>query len=70
VQKSDDVTIMSTGGVVIRTKVKDIKVAGRATRGVRLMNLSEGDAVASLARIAAADIQLAENDEQNGANGR
>ncbi|MBI3158556.1 MAG: DNA gyrase subunit A [Chloroflexi bacterium] len=68
VQKSDDVTIMSSGGVVIRTRVNQIKVAGRATRGVRLMNLGEGDAVASLARIAAADILLAENDEQNGKN--
>ncbi|TAK13861.1 MAG: DNA gyrase subunit A [Anaerolineae bacterium] len=66
VQKGDDLTIMSSGGVIIRTAVAKIKTAGRATRGVRLMNLGEGDTVASLARIAASDLLLAEKDEQNG----
>jgi DNA gyrase subunit A len=57
VQKSDDLTIISTQGVVIRTKVDSIKRAGRATRGVRVMKLGAGDSVASLARIAAADLR-------------
>ncbi|MDH5506052.1 MAG: DNA gyrase subunit A [Anaerolineae bacterium] len=57
VQISDDLTLISTNGVVIRTKVETIKQAGRATRGVRVMNLDEGDSVASLARIAAADLR-------------
>ncbi|MCW5878932.1 MAG: DNA gyrase subunit A [Anaerolineales bacterium] len=59
VQAADEVTIISTNGVVLRTRVKEIKQAGRATRGVRLMNLAEGDSVATLARIAAADLKLA-----------
>ncbi len=71
VQKADELTIMSTGGVIIRNSVANIKRAGRATRGVRLMNLGEGDSVASLARIAAADLQLAQSDEEpNHPNGR
>jgi hypothetical protein len=37
--------------------VKDISRAGRATRGVRLIDLQEGDNVASLARIADADLR-------------
>ncbi|MBX3048677.1 MAG: DNA gyrase subunit A [Anaerolineales bacterium] len=59
VQAADEVTIISTNGVVLRTRVKEIKQASRATRGVRLMNLAEGDSVATLARIAAADLKLA-----------
>ena len=57
VQEADDLTLISAVGVVLRTKVKDISASGRATRGVLLMNLQEGDAVASLARISAADLR-------------
>jgi len=58
VQKSDDLTIISANGVVLRTKVKDIKQAGRATRGVRLIHLDEKDSVASLARMSAAELKI------------
>lgn len=57
VQEADDLTIISANGVALRTKVKDIALSGRATRGVVLINLQEGDAVASLARISAADLR-------------
>jgi DNA gyrase subunit A len=67
VQEPDELTIISTNGVVIRTTVKEIKQAGRATRGVRVMNLQEGDTVASLARIAAADLkEVAAEGQENG----
>ncbi|MCK4898964.1 MAG: DNA gyrase subunit A, partial [Anaerolineales bacterium] len=56
VQEADDLTMMSAGGVIIRTKVENISRSGRATRGVLLMNLKEGDNVASVARIARADL--------------
>ncbi len=59
VQPDDHLTLISANGVAIRLKVKDVKIAGRATRGVRLMRLSEGDYVASMARIAAADLKRA-----------
>ncbi len=58
VQEADDLTIISINAVVLRTKVKQIKQAGRSTRGVRLIGLQEGDSVASLARIAEADLRL------------
>jgi DNA gyrase subunit A len=58
VQEADDLTIISINAVVLRTKVKQVKQSGRATRGVRLINLKEGDSVASLARIAESDLQL------------
>lgn len=57
VQEADDLTIISSNGVVLRTKVKNITQAGRATRGVRIMDIKDGDTVASIARIAHADLR-------------
>lgn len=56
VQAVDDLTIISANGVVLRTKVEDVSRSGRAARGGLLINLQEGDSVASLARIAASDL--------------
>jgi DNA gyrase subunit A len=52
VQPSDQITVITSGGTAIRQKVEEIPVSGRATRGSRLINLREGDAVASVARLA------------------
>jgi DNA gyrase subunit A len=57
VQPKDHLTLMSTGGIIIRIKVKDVKTAGRATRGVHLMRVPKGDSVAAVARIAAEDLK-------------
>jgi len=54
----DDLTIISSGGIVLRTKMKQIKQTGRATMGVRVINLKEGETVASVARISAKDLKL------------
>lgn len=59
VQQADHLTLISANGVAIRLKVKDVKISGRATRGVHLMRLHEGDYVASVARIAAEDLKRA-----------
>ncbi|MCI0521754.1 MAG: DNA gyrase subunit A [Chloroflexi bacterium] len=56
VQEADDLTIISAGGVVLRTPVKDIARSGRPARGVTVMSLQAGDSVASLARISAAEL--------------
>lgn len=55
VEESDDLFITCTSGVTIRTHVKNIRVAGRATQGVRLINLAEGDEIAAIAKIAEQD---------------
>ncbi len=65
VQREDHLTIITTNGVVIRTRVEQISQAGRATRGVRLINLQPGDGVASVARIAAADLRSVGADEKD-----
>jgi len=57
VQAADDLTIISANGVILRTKVQAISQSGRAARGVRVMDVSEGDSVVSLARIADADLR-------------
>jgi len=59
IQKADDLTIMTSNGVAIRIKVKDVRQAGRSTRGVHLIKPQEGDSVASVARIAAEDLKKA-----------
>jgi DNA gyrase subunit A len=56
VQAEDEITIISSGGIMLRLKTKEINSSGRATRGFRLMNLGAGDVVASLARIAISDL--------------
>ncbi len=51
VEKSDDLMITCKSGITIRMKVENIREAGRATQGVRLINLDEGDEIAAIARI-------------------
>jgi DNA gyrase subunit A len=57
VQPDDHLTLISSNGLVIRLKVKDVKQSGRKTRGVRLMKLQQGDSVAAVARIATEDLK-------------
>jgi DNA gyrase subunit A len=52
VRDSDDIMLITTGGMVNRTPVKGIRIVGRNTQGVRVMGLKEGDRIASLAKVA------------------
>jgi DNA gyrase subunit A len=52
VNKDDEIMLIGTSGVLIRTRVKEIREMGRATQGVTLMNVEEGDKLAGLSRIA------------------
>jgi DNA gyrase subunit A len=51
VTDSDNIIMMSEKGIVIRTPVKNIRIMGRATQGVRVIKLKEGDKVTDLARV-------------------
>lgn len=66
VQEHDEVTFISSGGVVLRLKVKDITSSGRATRGFKVMDLGKEDMVASVARIASADLKKVEKEAGTG----
>lgn len=57
VHKGDDLTIISTNGQVLRTEVSNIKKAGRATKGVIVINLDKGDSVASIAILSPRDLE-------------
>ena len=48
VTDDNDLMIINRSGLTIRTAVEQIRVAGRATQGVRIINLREGDAIASV----------------------
>ncbi len=51
VKDSDDLMIITSNGIVNRQHVEDIRVMGRATSGVRLIRLEEGDTVSAVARV-------------------
>ena len=52
VTETDDIMFITTGGMVNRTHVREIRVVGRNTQGVRVMGLKEGDKIASIAKVA------------------
>jgi len=51
VQDSDDLVVMTTGGILIRQPVKDVRIIGRNTQGVRLIRLEEGDQIADITTV-------------------
>jgi DNA gyrase subunit A len=52
VRDGDDIMLITAQGMVNRTHVDEIRVVGRNTQGVRIMDLREGDKIASIAKIA------------------
>ena len=51
VTDDNDLMIINRSGLTIRMHVSDIRVAGRATQGVRLINIKEGDAIAAVSAV-------------------
>ncbi len=63
VTNDDDLMVINKSGVMIRTGMDDIRVMGRATQGVRIINLKKNDEIASVAKVpAAAEEELIEGD--------
>ena len=60
VRPEDEIMMITTGGVLIRTKVRQIREMGRSTQGVTLINLDEGSKLSGLQKIV-------ESDEDDGA---
>ena len=61
VTDENDLMIINKSGVTIRTKVDQIRLAGRATQGVKIINLRDGDAIASVMAVPVSDEEDAEN---------
>ena len=58
----DELMLITRNGIVIRQRVNEIRVIGRATQGVRVMALDEGDVLVDVARL------VPDDDSNNGAN--
>ena len=55
VSEKDQIMLITTGGVLVRTRVAEIREMGRATQGVTLINVDEGTTLSGLQRIAESD---------------
>ncbi|MBX2959166.1 MAG: DNA gyrase subunit A [Flavobacteriales bacterium] len=64
VTDNDDLMIINKSGIVIRLAVKDLRVMGRATQGVRLINLRNGDSIAAVTRVDHSDEEEVILDEE------
>jgi len=60
VNDEDEIMLITTGGVLIRTRVSEIRELGRATQGVTLINLGEGEKLSGIEKIVETD------DEEDG----
>src|SRR6185312_6985756 len=61
VTEADEVMLTTTGGILIRTPVAEMRLIGRNTQGVRLIRVEEGDTVSSLAKLP--EVELSAGDE-------
>lgn len=64
VTDENDLMIINKSGVTIRVSVSDIRLAGRATQGVKLISLREGDSIAAVCSVNKSEEKLAENTEE------
>ena len=68
VSPEDQIMLITTGGILVRTRVSEIREMGRATQGVTLINVDEGTRLSGLQRIAESDSDD-ENDGEEGEGG-
>jgi len=65
VKDGDDLMIINKSGLTIRLHVDTVRVAGRATQGVRLIKLKDGDSIASVAKVDRSEDIDVESEENN-----
>lgn len=63
VMNDDEIIIISSSGKLIRLRASNIRIIGRSTQGVKLINLAENDKVVSIARVAEKDAEKVKNEE-------
>lgn len=63
VTDTDDLMIINRSGIIIRMAVSDLRVMGRATQGVRLIKINDGDAIAAVTKV---DVEEEGEDLENG----
>lgn len=62
VREDDEIMMFTQGGQAVRSPVKDVRVIGRTTQGVRLINLAEGDRLVGISRV----VNTRDEDEADG----
>ena len=72
VTDENDLMIINKSGLTIRMDVSDIRIAGRATQGVRLINIKEGDSIAAVSAVNKSEDEaqspMSETQEENNVN--
>ncbi|HIT48881.1 MAG TPA: DNA gyrase subunit A [Candidatus Coprenecus stercoripullorum] len=63
VTDDNDLMIINKSGIIIRLSVSDIRLAGRATQGVKLINLRDGDSIAAVCSVNKSDDRIEENQD-------
>jgi DNA gyrase subunit A len=65
VNDSDDLMIINKSGIAIRMEITSLRVMGRATQGVRLINLKGDDTIAAVAKVLNDDDEIEDLNEMN-----
>ncbi len=65
VNDENDLMIINKSGITIRLAVSDVRVAGRATQGVKLINIKEGDSIAAVCKVNKSEEKPVETDDEN-----
>jgi len=60
VEENDQILVTTKSGMMIRTRVSEISILGRATQGVRVIRIDEGDRVAGVARLVEGEAEIGE----------
>lgn len=68
VTEQHDILFVSSGGMMVRTSAAEVSVQGRATQGVRLVNLKAEDRLVAVARVLREDEAVLESEEATGAS--
>ncbi|MGZ5202857.1 MAG: DNA gyrase C-terminal beta-propeller domain-containing protein, partial [Telluria sp.] len=69
VQPKDEIMLITTGGVLIRTRVSEIREMGRATQGVTLIAVEDGTKLSGLQRVMESDVEDVVENGEGGENG-
>lgn len=64
VTDENDLMIINKSGITIRLETADIRVVGRATQGVRLINIKDGDSIAAVCRVNKSEEKPIDNEEE------
>ena len=67
VADDDEIMVISEQGMIMRISVSDIRIIGRATQGVRIMDLDEGDRIVAVAKVVETEEDGSDDSGENAA---